>query len=98
MDIKLMTALVNADVTFWKVKLSLDEIKLKNPHRVDLINSHESTLLDLKEVVEYLQNADRIISEYTRQNTDITIKYLELKRENAMLKTQVSNLTNNTEL
>jgi hypothetical protein len=49
-ELTIITGKVNLDTTYLKIKLSLEEIKEKNGHRKDLIDSMERTLVDLQEI------------------------------------------------
>lgn len=49
-ELTIITGKVNLDTTYLKIKLSLEEIKEKNGHRTDLIDSMERSLSDLQEV------------------------------------------------
>ena len=49
-ELTIITGKVNLDTTYLKIKLSLEEIKEKNPHRHDLIDSMERSLSDLQQV------------------------------------------------
>ena len=49
-ELTIITGKVNLDTTYLKIKLSLEEIKEKNGHRKDLIDSMERSLADLQQV------------------------------------------------
>lgn len=49
-ELTIITGKVNLDTTYLKIKISLEEIKQKNGHRTDLIDSMERSLSDLQEV------------------------------------------------
>ena len=49
-ELTIITGKVNLDTTYYKIKLSLEEIKQKHGTRTDLIDSMERSLSDLQEV------------------------------------------------
>jgi hypothetical protein len=49
-ELTIIKGKVLLDTTYLKIKISLEEIKQKHEHRVDLINSMERSLADLQEV------------------------------------------------
>ena len=49
-ELTIITGKVNLDTTYYKIKLSLEEIKQKHENRTDLIDSMERSLSDLQQV------------------------------------------------
>jgi hypothetical protein len=49
-ELNIISCRVGIQTTYLKIKLSLEEIKEKNGHRKDLIDSMERTLVDLQEI------------------------------------------------
>ena len=49
-ELTIIKGKVLLDTTYLKIKISLEEIKQKHEHRIDLINSMERSLADLQEV------------------------------------------------
>ena len=49
-ELTIITGKVNLDTTYYKIKLSLEEIKQKHGTRTDLIDSMERSLADLQQV------------------------------------------------
>jgi hypothetical protein len=49
-ELTIIKGKVLLDTTYLKIKISLEEIKQKHEHRIDLINSMERSLVDLQEI------------------------------------------------
>ena len=65
------------DTTMTKIKLSLDEIKDKSSHRVDLISSMSETLKDLqiaKDVINELEDMWRVECKTSFRMTQLNVE------------------------
>jgi predicted RNase H-like nuclease (RuvC/YqgF family) len=92
-DYTLIKASVLLNHTFAKIRSSVDEIKEKHPHRKDLIDSMEQSLIDLNNV----RNAYHTLEKEYRAAMQTCFRLerinLELKVENKELKTEIESLT-----
>jgi len=81
MELDLLSSKINLNHTCLKLQVSIEDIKAKNPHRTDLINSMEQSLHEIKKamlVYERLEKEFRV----TRQiNFDLQHINLELKQD-----------------
>jgi hypothetical protein len=80
------------NVVYWKIKYSLDNIKEKHEHRIDLINSMEKSLGEVAEVVQYLNHVDKMLMATNRRNHELELENIMLKQENKSLKINVEKL------
>ncbi len=92
-DYTLIKASVLLNHTFTKIRASVDQIKEKHPHRKDLIDSMEQSLIDLNDV----RNAYHTLEKEYRAAMQTCFRLerinLELKVENKELKTEIESLT-----
>ena len=96
MEMDILFTKINLRHTCIKLKVSIDDIKLKNPHRTDLINSMQQTLNEVTNSIltfELLEKEFRI----SRQiNLNLQRLNLEQKQEIQNFKRQIE--LNNMEL
>ena len=59
MELNILLAQIDLKTNILKVQNSLDEIKEKNPHRNDLINSMEQSVGELKYVSKVIREMDK---------------------------------------
>jgi len=81
------------DTTMTKIKLSLDEIKDKSSHRVDLISSMSETLKDLqiaKDVINELEDIWRVECKTSFRMTQLNV---ELQNKVTDLQDNIIDLT-----
>jgi hypothetical protein len=95
-ELTIIKGKVLLDTTYLKIKISLEEIKQKHEHRIDLINSMERSLADLQEVkisydamekelraaVQSSFRLERLLQEEKFNNKDLE---LQLKMKDATL-------------
>lgn len=92
-DLLILKAQVLTTYTATKVKASLDEIKQKNGHRTDLIESMEATLLDLDEIRRIIKGMEKELRFVNSSAFRLERLCLELKAENKELKNEIKSLT-----
>jgi len=92
-DLTILKAQVLTTYTATKVKASLDEIKDKNGHRTDLIESMEATLLDLDEIRRIINGMEKELRFANSSAFRLERLCLELKAENKELKNEIKSLT-----
>ena len=67
-ELTIITGKVNLDKTYYKIKLSLEEIKEKHGQRTDLINSMEQSLKDLQDVKIAYDSMEKELRSALQQN------------------------------
>ena len=92
-DLLILKAQVLTTYTATKVKSSLDEIKEKNGHRTDLIESMEATLFDLDEIQRIIKGMEKELRFANSSAFRLERLCLELKAENKELKNEIKSLT-----
>jgi len=92
-DLTILKAKVLTTYTATKVQSSLDEIKEKNGHRTDLIESMEATLLDLNEIRRIIDGLENELRFANSSAFRLERLCLELKAENKELKNEIKALT-----
>jgi hypothetical protein len=92
-ELTILKAQVLTTYTATKVKASLDEIKAKNGHRIDLIKSMEATLLDLTEIRRIIDGLEKELRFANSSAFRLERLCLELKAENKELKNEIKSLT-----
>ena len=90
--------LATLEATYWKVKISLDEIKQNRPDRIDLINSMENTLTDLFEIRNFVHKDEEFISTLMKSLSETKLENLKLKSKCYELESKLNNLVNSVEL
>ena len=89
----LLQGRLSLDTTMTKIKLSLDEIKDKSSHRVDLISSMSETLKDLqiaKDVINELEDMWRVECKTSFRMTQLNV---ELQNKVTDLQDNIIDLT-----
>jgi len=81
MELELLSSRVNLNHTCLKLQVSIDEIKTKNPHRTDLINSMEQSLHELKKAMLVYQTLEKEFRTARQINFDLQHINLELKQD-----------------
>lgn len=96
MELELLTSRINLNHTCIKLQLSIEDIKTKNPHRTDLINSMEQSLYEIKKAMLVYQTLEKEFRTTRQINFDLQHINLELKQEAKDLKKIIE--FNNAEL
>ena len=96
MELELLSSRVNLNHTCLKLQVSIDEIKTKNPHRTDLINSMEQSLHELKKAMIIYQTLEKEFRVARQMNFNLEKLNLELKQDIKDLKKIIE--FNNAEL
>ena len=96
MELELLSSRINLNHTCIKLQVSIDEIKAKNPHRTDLINSMEQTMHEIKKAILVYQTLEKEFRSTRQINFDLQHLNLELKQEVKDLKKIIE--FNNAEL
>lgn len=96
MELELLTSRINLNHTCIKLQLSIEDIKTKNPHRTDLINSMEQSLYEIKKAMLVYQTLEKEFRTTRQINFDLQHLNLELKQEVKDLKKIIE--FNNAEL
>ena len=89
-ELTIITGKVNLDTTYLKIKLSLEDIKEKNPHRNDLIHSMERSLADLQQVKISYDSMEKELRTALQQNFRLEKLLMEEKFKNKDLQTQLN--------
>lgn len=90
--------LTTLEATYWKVKLSLDEIINNRPDRTDIIESMEATLTDLYKIRQFVHKDEQYITAINRQNGELRLENIQLKKKCYELENKLNNAINNLEL
>jgi hypothetical protein len=82
----------NLNILYYKLQYSIDEIKAKNPHRLDLIDSMERSqthvaeaILLILEMEKSLLSNDRFILSLKKWNLELKINNNKLEKQNKEL-------------
>ena len=89
-ELTIITGKVNLDTTYLKIKLSLEEIKEKNGHRKDLIDSMERSLSDLQQVKISYDAMEKELRAALQQNFRLEKLLIEEKFKNKDLQSQIN--------
>ena len=89
-ELTIITGKVNLDTTYLKIKLSLEDIKEKNPHRHDLIHSMERSLADLQQVKISYDAMEKELRTALQQNFRLEKLLMEEKFKSKDLQTQLN--------
>jgi hypothetical protein len=95
-ELNIITAKVNLDTTYLKIKLSLEEIKERASNRYDLIHSMERSLADLQQVKISYDAMEKELRAALQQNFRLEKLLMEEKFKVKDLQTQLK--TKNYEL
>ena len=79
---------------FYKLKFSLDEINTKHPTRNDLIDSMSKSLVDVFEMIKYLDHIEMNNRVLDKRIYSLELENMQLKQENRHLTKHLENLTN----
>ena len=96
MEFELLSSRINLNHTCIKLQVSIDEIKAKNPHRTDLINSMEQSLYEIKKAMVVYDTLEKEFRAARQMNFDLERLNLEQKQEIQNFKRQIE--LNNMEL
>jgi hypothetical protein len=96
MELELLTSRINLNHTCLKLQLSIEDIKTKNPHRTDLINSMEQSLYEIKKAMLVYGTLEKEFRTTRQINFDLQHINLELKQDVKNLKKIIE--FNNAEL
>jgi hypothetical protein len=89
-ELTIITGKVNLDTTYLKIKISLEEIKEKNGHRTDLIDSMERSLSDLQQVKISYDAMEKELRAALQQNFRLEKLLIEEKFKNKDLLSQIN--------
>ena len=89
-ELTIITGKVNLDTTYLKIKISLEEIKEKNGHRKDLIDSMERSLADLQQVKISYDAIEKELRVALQQNFRLEKLLIEEKFKNKDLQSQIN--------
>jgi hypothetical protein len=79
---------------FYKMKFSLDEINTKHPTRNDLIESMSKSLVDVFEMIKYLDHIEMNNRVLDKRIYSLELENMQLKQENRHLSKHLENLNN----
>ena len=96
MELELLSSRINLNHTCIKLQVSIDEIKAKNPHRTDLINSMEQSLYEIKKAMVVYDTLEKEFRAARQMNFNLERLNLEQKQEIQNFKRQIE--LNNMEL
>ena len=96
MELDLLSSRINLNHTCLKLQVSIDEIKTKHSNRIDLINSMEQSLHEIKKAMLVYKTLEKEFRVARQINFDLQHINLELKQEIKDLKKTIE--FNNTEL
>lgn len=96
MEFELLSSRINLNHTCIKLQVSIDEIKAKNPHRTDLINSMEQSLYEIKKAMVVYDTLEKEFRAARQMNFNLERLNLEQKQEIQNFKRQIE--LNNMEL
>lgn len=88
-ELTIITGKVNLDTTYYKIKLSLEEIKQKHGQRTDLIDSMERSLADLQQVKISYDAMEKELRSALQQNFRLEKLLQEEKFKNKDLQIQL---------
>ena len=74
-------ALLNLYTLRDSIRVSLDDIKTNNPHRLDLIEPMQKHLDNLKNAIFVFQELERTIIKLRRSNSEISLEAFELREK-----------------
>lgn len=89
-ELTIITGKVNLDTTYLKIKISLEDIKEKNGHRTDLIDSMERSLSDLQQVKISYDAIEKELRAALQQNFRLEKLLMEEKFKNKDLQSQIN--------
>jgi len=96
MELELLSSRINLNHTCLKLKVSIEDIKTKHPNRIDLINSMEQSLYEIKKAILVYDHLEKEFRATKQINFDLQHINLELKQEVKDLKKIIE--FNNVEL
>jgi hypothetical protein len=74
-------ALLNLYTLRDSIRISLEDIKTNNPHRLDLIKPMEKHLENLKNSIFVFKELERTIIKLRKSNSEITLEAFELREK-----------------
>ena len=74
-------ALLNLYTLRDSIRVSIEDIKTNNPHRLDLIEPMEKHLDNLKNSIFVFQELERTIIKLRKSNSEITLEAFELREK-----------------
>ena len=96
MELELLSSRINLNHTCLKLQVSIEDIKTKHPNRIDLINSMEQSLHEIKKAMVVYGTLEKEFRATRQMNFDLQHINLELKQEVQNFKRQIE--LNNMEL
>jgi hypothetical protein len=91
--LQLLRAKINIKTTLLKLKISIEEIELKNPHREDLIKSMKDSYNDLLEFHEIFLEFEQEYHLECKTNFRLQLLISEQNHERDKLQDQIVDLT-----
>ena len=88
-ELTIISGKVNLDTTYYKIKISLEEIKQKHGTRTDLIDSMERSLADLQQVKISYDAMEKELRSALQQNFRLEKLLQEEKFKNKDLEIQL---------
>ena len=98
MELENLVMRANAEIIWWRLKYSLDEIKEKHPDRKDLIGPMTESLSQMGDIIEFLRYSMKEMKEMQFEIMDLRVKNASLNLENEKVKIQNRNLLEQVEL
>jgi hypothetical protein len=74
-------ALLNLYTLRDSIRVSIEDIKTNNPHRLDLIEPMEKHLENLKNSIFFFQELERTIIKLRKSNSEISLEAFELREK-----------------
>jgi uncharacterized membrane protein YjjP (DUF1212 family) len=96
MELELLSSRVNLNHTCLKLQVSIEDIKTKNPNRIDLISSMEQSLHEIKKAMFVYNTLEKEFRSSMQSNFNLQKINLEQIQEIQNLKRQIE--YNNLEL
>lgn len=66
---------------YLKIQNSLDNIKEKHGHRIDLIDSMEKSLTEVGEAVLYFEHVDKLLQASNKKQYAMELEIMQLKQK-----------------
>jgi hypothetical protein len=96
MELELLSSRINLNHTCLKLQVSIEDIKTKNPNRIDLISSMEQSLREIKKAMFVYNTLEKEFRSSMQSNFNLQKINLEQIQEIQNLKRQIE--FNNLEL
>lgn len=90
MELDLLSSRINLNHTCLKLQVSIEDIKTKHPNRIDLINSMEQSLYEIKKAMVVYDTLEKEFRTARQMNFDLEKLNLEQKFKIKDLQTQLN--------